>query len=320
MTIGLVAQTLLRRSLILQAAGVAVTAGSAAYYFTHPQRIVAELPSDLRQQAVDVTLAARDGARLHATWLPGQDGGTRRPFDRTIVQHHGFNSSSGVILARKAFYQRGVIRLPGRENGEPLLAWSLVRAGLARGYNFLLVDARAHGRSGGRWDTTGRLALADLADWVKWLREVHGQLWAGLWGQSFGASLGLALATRPAGGGIDAMVLDSPAVMAQGLYAGVVHKPFYYALQPVLQQLANKDLPQQLAAAHVWMPILLIHGQADTHVPVWQSEHAYGLIHDPARPERTDLWLVPGADHLEALEVAQEPYVRRTLAWFDQWM
>ena len=34
--------------------------------------------------------------------------------------------------------------------------------------------------------------------WATWLRTEHDQLWVGLWGNSFGASVGLALATRPA--------------------------------------------------------------------------------------------------------------------------
>ncbi len=155
--------------------------------------------------------------------------------------------------------------------------------------------------------------------WVRWLREEHGQLWVGLWGNSMGASVGLTLAARPAGGGIDAMVLDSPAVSARGLYSGRVRPPAYWAIQPVILALANHQLLRDLRENHVWMPSLLIHGMADTHVPAWQSERVYRLIWDPEAPERAELWLVPGADHLEALEVAPEMYVEKTLDWFDRW-
>jgi hypothetical protein len=54
-------------------------------------------------------------------------------------------------------------------------------------------------------------------------------------------------------------------------------------------------------------------------VPVWHSELVYNLVRDPNEPERCDLWLVPNAGHLEALEVAPEEYVQRTLDWFDKW-
>ena len=296
-----------------------IAAGGASFYFTHPQRVVAELPPDLAVISQDVYRPAADGARLHAIWLPGRNSQDGRPHDRTIVHSHGFNSSAGVVLARSAFYQRGVLRLANPEDAAPLLAWPLVRSAHARGYNFLLVDTRAHGRSGGRWDTTGVRAMADLMGWVTWLRNTHDQLWVGLWGNSFGASIGLGLATRPASGGLDAIVVDSPAVTAEGIYSGVIQEPFYQAIQPVLRQLSSNLLMQRLEGERVWLPILLIHGMADTHVPAWQSQRAYEFIRNPEAPERTELWLVPGADHLEALEVAPDEYVQRTLDWFDRW-
>lgn len=295
-----------------------LAAGGASFYFTHPQRVVAELPPDLAALSQEAHRTAQDGARLHAVWIAGRDRGGAL-HERTIVHSHGFNSSGGVVLARKAFYPRGMLRLANVEDAEPLLAWPLVRAALARGYNFLLVDSRAHGRSGGRWDTTGVKAMSDLLGWVTWLRQEHDQLWVGLWGNSFGASVGLGLATRPAGGGLDAMVLDSPAVMADGVYSGVIQESFYEVIQPVLRQLTTNDLAHRLETERVRMPILLIHGEADTHVPAWQSQRVYDLIRAPKAPARTELWLVPGADHLEALETAPETYIRRTLDWFDHW-
>jgi pimeloyl-ACP methyl ester carboxylesterase len=310
----------LNRSSLFQIVGAAVVAGGAKYYFTHPQRVVVDLPPDLAEDGQHVTLLARDGARLHAIWLPCHSGRGGALSDRTIVHHHGFNGSAGVLMARGALMQRGPIRFTGLEAGEPLLAWPLVRAGRAAGYNFLLVDARGHGRSAGPWDTSGVRPASDLVAWVRWLRETYGQLWVGLWGNSFGSALGLALAARPAGGGFDAMVLDSPLISATGLYSGVLREPVYQALLPVMQGLGNPELPRLLEAAHVWMPILLIHGQQDRHVPAWQAEQVFRLICDAEKPELCELWRVEGADHLQALEIAPDEYIRRALAWFDYWM
>jgi uncharacterized protein len=319
MQVSEVTRTLLRRSLVLQAAGAALAVGGAAYYFTHPQRVAAELPEAILTVAESVTLTAQDGASLHATWIPGR-GKDGKPFDRTIVHHHGYNSCGGVLLARRALFERLAVPLPWMEQREALCAWPLIREGLGRGYNFLLIDARAHGKSGGVWDPTGVLQVSDAALWARWLRDEHDQLWAGYWGNSFGGSVGLALALRPSGGGYDAMVLDSPVVVAEGVYSGVVSAPFYVAIRPVLSRLGNRELLPSLQANRPWMPILLIHGTADGHVPSWQSERVYESIRDPERPERTALWLVPGASHLQSLEVAEEEYIRRTLDWFDKWL
>lgn len=319
MQVALVTRMLLRRSLVLQAAGAALAVGGAAYYFTHPQRVAVELPDTLRSGARSVTLVATDGASLHAVWIPGrrEDG---RPFERTIVHHHGFNSCGGVLLARRALFQRMAVPLPWAEQREALCAWPLVDEGLRRGYNFLLVDARAHGKSGGAWDPTGVQAVSDAMSWARWLRQEHNQLWAGFWGNSFGGAVGLGLAVLPSGGGYDAMVLDSAVVMADGVYSGAVRQPLYAAIRPVIHRLGNQQLYPSLQVRRPWMPILLIHGTADGHVPVWQSERVYEAIRDPEHPERTALWIVPGASHLQSLEVAPEEYVRRTLDWFDRWL
>ena len=318
----MVAGLLLRRALWLPAVSAGLAATATRYYLTHPQRVAAELPADLAAAAQHIRLRGCDGSSLHAIWIAagaGEQPGTTQP-DRTIVHLHGYNGSAGLLLSHVLPIRRAPVQLSGGSSKMTLFAWPLVRAGLARAYNWLLVDIRGHGQSAGRWDTTGRLAVADAMAWAKWLREEHGQLWVGLWGNSFGASLGLALAVKASGGGFDAMVLDSPAVTAKGLYAGLVHKPAYWAIQPVLTQLSNRRLLDELAAAHVWMPIRLIHGEADRHVPAWQSQRVYDLIYDPAQPERSSLWLVSDADHLEALAVVPEAYLEQTLGWFDQWL
>ena len=118
---------------MLRAAGLRLAAGGASFYFTHPQRVVAELPPDLAVISQDVKRVAVDGARLHAIWLPGCNSQDGRPYDRTIVHSHGFNSSAGVVLARSAFYPRGVLRFASTEDEAPLLAWPLVRSAAGSG-------------------------------------------------------------------------------------------------------------------------------------------------------------------------------------------
>jgi len=315
-----------QRWLLLQAtAGIGLLVGGVRYYFTHPQRVVASIPPDLAKNSQELFTHGDDGARLHGVWL-GQ--GARRGV-RTIIHHPGFSSSGGIVLGRQPPFRQIVPFSANARNGvstrqirggKSLTAWPLVRAALARGYNFLLVDARAHGRSDGPWDPKGLRAADDLMGWGRWLREEQGQTQVGLWGNSFGSVVGLTLATRPDHGGLNAMVLDSPAVSGRGLFAGVFHKPLYWVVQPVIWQLANDKLHAWLQKTAVTVPILLIHGMADTHVPPWHSEEAYRLIWSADAPERTELWLVPNADHLEALEVAPKMYIQRTLEWFDRWM
>jgi pimeloyl-ACP methyl ester carboxylesterase len=288
-----------RRPLLSQAVGIGLAAGGARYYLNHPRRVIAKLPPELVNSGRDVFLTAEDGARLHGVWLSRDT-----THKRTVVHYHGFNSSGGMVLARSP---------------RPLLAWPLVVRALSRGYGVLLVDVRGHGRSEGPWDATGARAAADLISWVCWLRETQGQEWVGLWGNSFGATVGLALATQSPCGGLDAMVLDSPVISTNGLYSGLIRKPAYWLVQSALRRMDNEAVLEMLRTTGVSVPVLLIHGLEDSQVPSWHSQQVYRLIWKPDQPDRVTLWLVPGADHLESLEIVPEFYIQQTLSWFDRW-
>ena len=171
--------------------------GGAAYYFTHPQRVVAELPPDLAGTAQDVHLTAQDGARLHAIWLPGRAGprADARPHHRARPR---FQRQRRVWCWRaRPSSSRGVPlpHLPKRPRWRRRAALRLA-AGARR---------RWHVATTSCWWTPGRTGnraargipradcqMSDLMGWTKWLREEHGQLWVGLWGHSFGAAVGLA--------------------------------------------------------------------------------------------------------------------------------
>ena len=64
------------------------------------------------------------------------------------------------------------------------------------------------------------------------------------------------------------------------------------------------------AVAHTHIPVLLIHGQIDSNIPVRHSRD----IHN--RSPQAILWEVPGADHCGAIAVAPQEFERRVFGWF----
>jgi hypothetical protein len=74
-----------------------------------------------------------------------------------------------------------------------------------------------------------------------------------------------------------------------------------------MQQVSPEDA---VAKSHI--PILLIHGQIDSNIPVRHSR----AIH--ADNSTTVLWEVPGADHCGAIAVAPQEFERRILRWFGE--
>ena len=60
------------------------------------------------------------------------------------------------------------------------------------------------------------------------------------------------------------------------------------------------------------MPVLLIHGQLDSNIPVRHSRKIAAGNRD------VTLWEVPGADHCGAIGVAPVELERRVTDWFQQ--
>jgi fermentation-respiration switch protein FrsA (DUF1100 family) len=62
------------------------------------------------------------------------------------------------------------------------------------------------------------------------------------------------------------------------------------------------------------VPLLLIHGEADSQIPVEHSRR----ISAHADPATTELWLVPGADHGQAHAIAGPRYEVRVRTFFER--
>ena len=71
----------------------------------------------------------------------------------------------------------------------------------------------------------------------------------------------------------------------------------------------NEISPED-SAARTNIPVLLIHGQFDSNIPVRHSR----IIH--ARNPNTKLWEVPQADHCGAISTAPQEFESRLLQWF----
>ncbi|QDV91663.1 Alpha/beta hydrolase family protein [Phycisphaerae bacterium RAS2] len=62
-------------------------------------------------------------------------------------------------------------------------------------------------------------------------------------------------------------------------------------------------------------PLLFVHGQRDSYIPVEQSRMLYALA-----PQPKYLWIVQGAKHNQSVDMAPAEYARRTVQFFDQYL
>jgi alpha-beta hydrolase superfamily lysophospholipase len=196
---------------------------------------------------------------------------------------------------------------------------------LAHGFTLLLPDARAHGVSGGPLATYGLLERNDIRQWFDFLTAQDHSRCIFAFAESMGAAeLLQSLDTHPR---FCAVAAESPFANFREIAYDRMGQPFHLGpwvgrtlLRPLVEvaflrarlkyHLQMENISPENSVAATTIPILLIHGQIDSNIPVRHSQ----IIH--ARNPNTELWEVPNADHCGAISAARQEFERHLLAWF----
>lgn len=229
----------------------------------------------LRAQPVQqLYVESYDGLRLHAQFVPCEHA------KGTVLLFHGYRSSWVVDFS---------ISLPFYH---------------AQGYHLLIVDQRAHGESAGRWITFGVRERYDVLSWVTYVGQMLGQehplFLAGL---SMGATTVLLSSCFSFPANVRGIVADCGftepyAIVRHVLRTYLPHLPAgpVLALAGLGTRLfagfGLRAANTQAALAHAKVPVLFVHGKADTFVPCQMSQQGYDACSSPKR-----LVLVENAGH-----------------------
>lgn len=201
------------------------------------------------------------------------------------------------------------------------LADRLVR----HGYNVLTFDLRGHGSSEDGLVSGGYYERQDVwgaYDYLTEQREASPGA-VGLVGFSMGAASAILSAVEEPG--ISAVVADSPYAAADELIAREAARssPFPEWLTPMFvpgaKALANwrygikiGALEPENAVGRLGYPTLVIHGEADARIPF-----NHGMRVAAAGQPGTELWSVPGVEHVEALATHPDEYGERVTEYLD---
>jgi fermentation-respiration switch protein FrsA (DUF1100 family) len=257
-----------------------------------------------------VRLQARDGLRLAGRWLPAEpeDGWATEPHEAVLVLH-GYSGS---------------------------IAPDLVEYGpfLRRTAGVLGLDFRGHGGSADAPTTFGMLEVEDIAGALAWLGE-RGIERVAMFGTSMGGIAAIEAVAILGDGSLTAADADPAqtraalapprprivAVVAESVPTSVVtpvanriNAPLRWFIASRLFDAAARSLgsdprdtePGRLIGLVEPVPMLLIHGAADTTVPLEEGNRLAALA-----GLSTEHWVVDGADHSRAHAVAGQDYERR---------
>jgi pimeloyl-ACP methyl ester carboxylesterase len=221
------------------------------------------------------TLVTADGIAIDAVHLPGEAG-------LALVVAHGFT----------LHWQRPAV-------------WKVANR-LNRFGGVITFDFRGHGRSGG-WSTLGDREIRDLDVAVGYARELGYARIAAV-----GFSMGASIALRHAAliGGVDAVVsVSGPGrwyyrgtKLMRRVHLAAEHPAGRLFARTFLNTRITPDrwdpvpLPPAEAAARISpVPLLIVHGDRDSFLPVEHADQLYAAAREPK-----ELWIVPGFGHAES--------------------
>lgn len=230
----------------------------------------------LAQPHEDVWIESEDGLKLHGTWFPVGDK------KKVVICFHGYTSQGmNDYIGLSGYY-------------------------LKRGYSMLLVDERAHGQSEGEYVGFGCLDRKDAMRWIDWvLKECGEEAQILLHGTSMGASTVLMASGLKLPLQVKGIVSDCAFTSPKYVFTHVLHTMYHLPAFPMIQiadcvnkKKAGYGLDECNAAREVQkatVPILFIHGEADTFVPYRMCGEIYENCASPKQ-----MLSVPGAAHAES--------------------
>ncbi|MGI6737545.1 MAG: alpha/beta hydrolase [Anaerovoracaceae bacterium] len=220
----------------------------------------------------EVWIRSRDGLPLYGRYYE------IRPGAPTHIQFHGYR---GAAVREYAACRQ--------------CEWEL-------GVNTLLVDERAHGRSGGHVTTFGIRERGDVLAWAEYAARRFGpDCPLILSGVSMGAAAVLMAADLPLPGSVRGLIADSPYDSPKDIICTVIRDrrlpvrllwPLVYLGGLLYGGVNLKEASALTSLQRSRLPVLIYHGTGDAFVPCEMSVR----IRD-RYPDRVQLEIFPGAAH-----------------------
>ena len=181
---------------------------------------------------------------------------------------------------------------------------------LARhGFNVLAFDYEGYGASEGR--PSPKNLLQDGIASVRYAALRGKTEKIGVFGQSLGGFTAIQVAAQEPL--VKAAVIEAAFARQRSMARAVLKRSLWtWPLYPIAPLFLTARYDALTAVAKIVpRPIFFVHGDKDTIVPVQMSRELYAAAQDPK-----ELWIVPGANHLECQKRAPQEYVARITQFF----
>lgn len=236
----------------------------------------------------DTFIINPEGRQLHAIYAAAPV-----PTDKTAVLVHGYEGNAIRMLMIGYIYNKEL------------------------GYNIFLPDLQDHGLSGGPAIQMGWKDRLDVLDWMNIANGIFGKnTQMVVHGISMGAATTMMVSGEPQQPFVKCFVEDCGYTSVWDEFSfqlkdmfGLPQFPLMYTTSWLCNAKYGWDFQEASSLNQVRksnLPMLFIHGDADTYVPTWMVYPLY-----EAKPEPKELWIVPGATHAMSYKDYPQEYTER---------
>lgn len=252
----------------------------------------------LEQKSEHLTIRSRDGLTLHGDFFPAE-----KPTGKVAICGHGY---TGCGMKDCAAISAFFLRL---------------------GYNCLVVDHRAHGKSEGDYIGFGILDRYDMKKWIECIDErFGGKCEIVLYGVSMGATIAVmtaGLSGLPAS--VKAVVADCAFTSPYDVFSHILKRDYHLPPFPIMNindalcrakaGYGFSDYSTLDAVRTTGIPILFIHGREDDFVPLWMSERNYAECRSAK-----DILIVDNAAHAASYYESKDKYEAKVKSFLEKFI
>lgn len=247
----------------------------------------------------DTTIMAHDGDRHHAIYAFA-----KKPTNKVAVLVHGYTDSSvGMLMIAKIYYDKG--------------------------YNVILPDLHAGGRSQGSAVQMGWKDRNDVSEWMTLASRLFvdstGTVQMVVHGISMGAATTMCVAGEKTPTYVKCFVEDCgyTSVWDEFEYQlkeqfGLPSFPLMYTTSELCKMKYGWDFKEASPIGQIkrcYKPMLFIHGDKDTFVPYAMLD---SLVN--AKPGMKDIFIGKGSEHARSYMDHRKDYIRRVSMFVDRYI